>query len=143
VTALQKQVAKILTLLNTNQKLLAGINATDKFGTDPSLALQRARLTEEIEGAMVDYRFDVLPALSRLTTDVLDKAKATGSDDEIVASLNATSSEHWTFAKVVDIAQGLIASASTAVGVVAKGYPLVRALALFAGVHLPPLPIPQ
>ena len=45
VTKLQRRVAEVLTVLNTNQNLIAGINAADTFGTDPSLALQRARLT--------------------------------------------------------------------------------------------------
>ena len=143
VTALQRRVTEVLTVLNTNDHLIAGINAADTFGTDPSLALQRARLTREIEAAKIDYQFEILPKLVRLTTDVLEQAKETGPDDQIVAALNETTHEHWTFARVVDSAQRLIGSASTAVGLAANGYPLVRALALLAGIHLPPLPFPE
>ena len=142
ITALRRQVLEVLTEINTDLESIDRINEADTFGTDPTLANQRIQLIRRVERAKIAYEFDIYPALAGLTSKVLDQRKASPDQDEVVTSLTPERpGEPWTVRKVVGAAEQIISSASKAAGILAKGYPLVRALGLLVGVALPPLPL--
>jgi len=134
VVALRRKVSEILAELRTDLAALAEAERDDVLRVDPTLATRRFQLIRRIETAKIAYEFDVLPALEKLTKEILQQTKQSVPGSTEVPT---PSGERWTVQKVVAAAEQFISTASTAVGTVAKGYALVKALGLLVGVPLP------
>lgn len=137
VTELRRSVRKMLIGFNTDLEGLANIERDDIFKTNPVFATQRHQLIKNIETAKIDFEFDIVPTLEKLTKQVVQHFKrnppATVDESALPPAPPGT---RWTVQKVLDAAEQFVDQAIKAVGVASKAYPLVKALGLLVGIPL-------
>ena len=137
-TELRAQVSDLLENFRTSLESLARVDREDVFGTDPTFAQQRFKLIQRLEGAKITYDSQVLPSLARLTSQIVEQAKAAPPGTLDVSALPPPASgERWTVERVVTAAERLVEQGSKAVGAATKGYALVKALGLLVGIPIP------
>lgn len=135
---LRAKVSELLRSFNTSLQNLAEVDRADVFKTDPTLAGRRYVLIGDLEAAKIVFDSEVLPALARLTSRIVEQAKADPPATLDVSALPpAPSGERWTVQRVVDAAERLIEQGTKAVGAATKGYALVKALGLLVGIPIP------
>jgi hypothetical protein len=135
---LRAQVSDLLKEFRTNLVFLEEVDRADVFGGDPIQAQRRFTLIRNLEGAKIVYDSQVLPALARLTSQIVEQAKAAPPGTLDVSALPPPESgERWTVERVVAAAERLVEQGSKAVGAATKGYALVKALGLLVGIPIP------
>jgi hypothetical protein len=135
---LRAKVSELLKSFKTNLQNLSEVDRADVFRTDPTLAGRRYLLIGELESAKIVFDSDVLPALTRLTSRIVEQAKAAPPAELDVSALPPPpSGERWTVQRVVDAAERLMEQGAKAVEAATKGYALVKALGLLVGIPIP------
>lgn len=135
---LRAKVSDLLARFRTNLEYLAEVDRADIFKTDPALAPRRYVLIGNIEAAKIAFESEVVPALDRLTSQVVEQARAHPPASLDVSALPpAPSGERWTVQRVVEAAEHLVEQGTKAVQVATKAYVLVKALGLLVGIPVP------
>ncbi|MDR7484382.1 MAG: hypothetical protein QN187_03550 [Armatimonadota bacterium] len=135
---LRTRVVDVLKRFQTNLTHLGEVDRADIFKTNPIHAETRYRLIENIVAAQIEFETEVVPALNRLTSQVVAHARAHPPASLDVSRLPPPpSGEPWTVQRVVDAAERLVEQGTKAVQVATKAYALVKALGLLIGIPVP------
>lgn len=135
---LRKNVRKMLVSIRTDLEALDNLEKEDPFKTDPTLANQRYKLIKNIESAKVDFEFEIVPALEKLTRQVVETSKQNPPaqvDEQALPPPPA--GEKWTVQKVLDTASQFVEQAARAGAIFTKAYTLAKALGLVLGIPIP------
>jgi hypothetical protein len=138
VQKLRGNVRKMLLNISTHIQTLSALEDDVIFKTDPSFANQRHRLINLIETAKIDFEFDIVPALEKLTKQVIANSKQeppTQVDESKLPPPPA--GESWTVQKVLDTAGQFVDQAAHAGTILTKAYTLAKALGLVLGIPVP------
>lgn len=137
-TELRSKMRDLLGNINTNINELAKLDSADVFDDDPTLARRKHILIEGIETAKIDFEFEIVPALEKLTKQVIENSKqdppAKVDDSTLPPS---PSGEKWTIQKVLDTAGNFVDQAARAGSIITKAYTLAKALGLIMGIPIP------
>ena len=136
-TELRRSVRKMLATVNTDVEALANIERNDIFKHDPTLAQHRYQLIKDIETTKIDFEFDIVPALERLTKEVVEQAKQNPASVDESTLPPTPSGERWTVEKVLSKAEQFSDQATKAVRFVPKAYTFAKALGLVLGIPVP------
>ena len=136
LSGLRRDVRKMLVGVRTDLEALAAIDREDVFKTNPVFATQRHQLIQKIESAKIDFEFDILPAITRLTEAAAAKVAGAPAGPIDPKKLPPPEGGPWTVEKVLKTAERFTDQAAKAVGVAAKGVKLVKALGLLTGALL-------
>ncbi len=137
VAELRRSVRNMLISIRTDLTALEAIKRDDIYGTNPVFAGQKHVLIQRIETTKVDFEFDVVPAVEKLTKQMIEQVKQTPAalvDTSTAPSL--PQDENWTVEKVVDRAEEYVDQASRAMSAARKLYTLVKALGLLIGISV-------
>ncbi len=135
---LRKNVRKMLVNIKTNLEALGNLEKEDPFKTDPTLANQRYKLIKQIETTKIDFEFDIVPALEKLTRQVVEKSKQNPPEQVDEKALPPPPpGERWTVQKVLDSASQFVEQAARAGAIFTKAYTLAKALGLVLGIPIP------
>jgi hypothetical protein len=135
---LRKNVRKMLVNIRTALEALGNLEKEDPFKTDPSLANQRYKLIKNIETAKIDFDFEIVPTLEKLTRQVVENSKQNPPEQVDEQTLPPPPpGERWTVQKVLDTASQFVEQAARAGAIFTKAYTLAKALGLVLGVPIP------
>jgi hypothetical protein len=135
---LRKNVRKMLVNIKTDLEALGNLEKDDPFKTDPTLANQRYKLIKNIETAKIDFEFEIVPALEKLTRQVVETSKQNPPQQVNEETLPPPPpGEKWTVQKVLDTASQFIEQAARAGAIFTKAYTLAKALGLVLGIPIP------
>lgn len=135
---LRKNVRKMLVNVKTDLEALGNLEKDDPFKTDPTLANQRYKLIKNIETAKIDFEFEIIPALEKLTKQIVETSKQNPPaqvDEKALPPPPA--GEKWTVQKVLDTASQFVEQAARAGAIFTKAYTLAKALGLILGIPVP------
>jgi hypothetical protein len=137
-TELRKNVRKMLVNIRTDLEALGNLEKDDPFKTDPTLANQRYRLIKNIETAKIDFEFEIVPALEKLTKQIVEDSQQNPPEQVDEETLPPPPpGEKWTVQKVLDTASQFIDQAASAGAILTKAYTLAKALGLVLGIPIP------
>jgi hypothetical protein len=135
---LRKNVRKMLVNIKTDLEALGNLEKDDPFKTDPTLANQRYKLIKNIETAKIDFEFEIVPALEKLTRQVVETSKQNPPQQVNEETLPPPPpGEKWTVQKVLDTASQFVEQAARAGAIFTKAYTLAKALGLVLGIPIP------
>jgi len=138
VSKLRGSVKKLYVSISTDLKTLSSLEEDVLFKTDPSFATQRHQLIKSIETAKIDFEFDIVPALEKLTKQVIEESKQNPptqvDEKELPPSPHG---ERWTVQKVLDTASQFVEQAARTGTIITKAYTLAKALGLVLGIPIP------
>lgn len=135
---LRKNARKMLVNIRTDLETLDNLEKADPFKTDPSLANQRYKLIEKIETTKIDFEFEIVPALEKLTRQVVENSKQNPPEQVNEETLPPPPpGEKWTVQKVLDTASQFVEQAARAGAIFTKAYTLAKALGLVLGIPIP------
>jgi hypothetical protein len=135
---LRRKVKTMLMSVNTRLHELSDLEEKDVFKTNPVFATQRHQLIEGIESAKIDFEFDIVPALEKLTKKVVQNSKENPPEQVDEKALPPPPpGERWTVQKVLDTAAQFVEQAARAGTIVTKAYTLAKALGLVLGIPVP------
>ncbi|GAB4451401.1 MAG: hypothetical protein OHK0041_14180 [Anaerolineales bacterium] len=135
---LRKNVRKMLVNIKTDLEALSNLEKDDPFKTDPTLANQRYKLIKNIETAKIDFEFEIVPALEKLTRQVVETSKQNPPEQVNEETLPPPPpGEKWTVQKVLDTASQFVEQAARAGAIFTKAYTLAKALGLVLGIPIP------
>ncbi|MDR7521521.1 MAG: hypothetical protein QN168_03555 [Armatimonadota bacterium] len=138
VSDLRARVADVLERFRTNLENLAEVDRADVFKTDPTLATRRYVLIGNIEASKVVFETEIVPALDRLTSQVVEQARTHPPATLDTSALPPPpSGDRWTVQRVVETAEHLVEQGAKAVQVATRAYALVKALGLLIGIPVP------
>jgi len=75
VLDLRKDVRKLLVDINTSLEMLSNIEKEDILKTDPTFATQKFKIIRTIEDTKVNFEFDVLPKMKKITEELIVETK--------------------------------------------------------------------
>ncbi len=138
ILEIRRKVRTLLGNIRTDLAALAEVEASDLFKSDPTQANRRYLLIKNIESAKIEFEFDVLPALEKITRQAVENSKINPPQQIDESALPPLpTGEKWSVQKVLDVAEQLVEQAGRAGAIVAKAYPLVKALGLIVGIPIP------
>ena len=138
ISNLRRTVKKMLVGVNTDVELLANLEKEDIFKTNPVFATQRYQVIKNMEEIQIDFEFEILPALEKITRRTVEQTKQNPPAALDESTLPAPpKGETWTVKKVIETAEGFLDQANKSVGVLTKAYGLVKALGLVVGIPIP------
>lgn len=142
IKKLRADVKQMLINMETYVEGWRLVDEKDFFGNEPSLALNRLQFIKNIKATKINFEFEILPKIRQIAEETVEKVKQNPPETVDVKRLPPPpSGESWTTQKVLDTAEKFLTQATTAGGVVSKAYKVAQAIALVAGVPLPPLPV--
>ena len=137
-TELLDKVKKVLENFNSARESLASLEEDTIIKTDPSFNNQRNQFIRRIEKAKIDFEYDIVPALEKVTRQVVENSKQNPSAQVDTSKLPPPSpAENWTTQKVLDKASQLVDQAAKAGAILTKAYTLAKALGFVLGIPIP------
>lgn len=138
VNNLRRDVRKMLISMSADVESLASLERETVIKTDPSFVSLRHQLIKSVETAKVDFEFNIVPVLQKLTSQAVQQVKENPPETVDESTLPPPPpDEKWTVDKVIDTAEGFVDQASKATGVITKAYTLVKALGMIVGIPIP------